>query len=295
MFSDSPATPTRLEVLVELVWEMRQRKLDREAIRKLLQPKGLPDLTPKSNQAMDTLAAARELGVVTEDDNGNIRPAWNTRKTFSPNLVVLAALDEKVLGATDIEPYLALFYSYLITKEDDTAPPGDAGEKWSHDFNRDLYGGRPEGRTNPFNKVKYKGLRAWMRYAGLGWHDAQDVFVPNPYHRLRRSMGDIFGGKKKLDSDAFMFNLARSCPELDGGAIFCEANRGLDLHRTCTRALAVALRDLHDSRVIKLTCPADSRGWSLIRAGVIRNPQEGLHSDSFDFIERLAQTEDGSV
>jgi hypothetical protein len=295
MFTDSPATPTRLEVLVELVWEMRQRKLDRDAIRKLLQPKGLPDLGPKSNQAMETLTAARELGVVTEDQDGNIRPGWNVKKAFNSNAVVLAALDEKVLKSTEVESYFALFYAYLITKEDDTAPPGDAGERWSNDFNRDMYGGRPEGRSNPFNKVKYKGLRAWMRYSGLGWHDAQDTFIPNPYHRIKRRMEEIFEGKKKIDCDIFMSNLAVACPELDGGAIFREANRDLDLHRTCTRALAVALRDLHDNRVVKLTCPADSRGWSLIRAGVIRNPLEDLHSDSFDFIERLAQAEDGSV
>lgn len=190
--------------------------------------------------------------------------------------------------------YFALFYSYLITQEDDTAPVGAAGDRWAHNFNTALYG-RPEGKSNPFNRDKYRGLRRWMRYAGLGWHDAQDTFIPNPYYRLRRSLQEIFNGKKRLDSDVFMANLAQMCPELDGGAIFREANPGLDLNRTCTRALAVALRDLHDNRAIKLSCPADSRGWSLIRAGVIRNPSEGLHSDSFDFIERLAQTEDGRV
>jgi hypothetical protein len=284
MFTDQPVTPRWLEVLLELVWEMRSRKLDREAIRKLLQPQGLPDLSSSSKQAMETLKAARELSLIVEDDDGSYRPAWKARKSFNVKDILLSAIDDKVLSSTEIEPWFARFYSYIITKDDDVLPPGDeGGSRWSSTFNIDLYGGPPS--DNPFNKTKYTGLRRWLRYAGLGWHDAQDCFIPNPYDRIKRNLEVIFRKKKKLSADEFMSNIATNCPELDGGVIFREANKNAEMNRICTRALAIALRDLHDDKIIKLYCPADSRGWSLIRAGEIRNPSEGLYSDDFDTIE----------
>ena len=285
MFTDLPATPTQLEVLVELVWEMRQRKLDRDTIRKLLQPKGLPDLTEKSQQSINTLKAALELCLVTKDAEGSFRPGWNSRRPFSARDLIVSALDEKVLSSTDVELWFARFFSYIITKDDDALPPGIAGERWANDFNRDLYSGtRPD---NPFNRDKYTALRRWLRYTGLGWHDAQDNFIPSPYDRVLRNLDGIFGKRQRLSSDEFMASLASRCPELDGGFIFRESNRNFDLNRTCTRALSTVLRDLHDDKIIKLDCPSDSRGWSLVRAGVILNPQEGLLSDKFDFIEHI--------
>ncbi len=286
MFTDSPTTPTRLEVFLEVVWEMRQRKLDTDAIRNLFQPSGLPGLTPQSKQSIETLKAARELNLVKESEDGSFRPAWKGRKTFDAKGILLSAIDDKVLSSTDIEPWFSLFFSYVITKDDDVVPVGsDAANRWSIAFNKDLYGGPPT--ENPFNPTKYVGLRRWLRYSGLGWHDAQDSFIPNPYDRVRRKLGEVFGKKRRLSSDVFMSNLATHCPELDDGVIFREANINFSLNRICTRALATALRDLHDDKVIKLDCPSDSRGWSLIKGGVIRNPKEGLSSDEFDFVELL--------
>ncbi len=287
MFSDKPTTPTRIEVLLELVNEMRHRKLDRDAIRKMLQPKGLPGLKEASEQANETLKAVRELGLVEEDKDGSYRPTWGGRRPIAAKHILLAALDDKVLSSTEIEPWFARFYSYAISKEDDLIGSGtDFGNKWATGFNRDLYGGQPP--SNPFNPTKYSKLRNWLRYAGLGWHDSQDNFVPNPYERIRRQLNDIFEKRRKLTSDEFMSKLATHCPELDDGAIFRDANKGYNLNRTCTRAVATALRDLHDDRLIRLDCPRDSRGWSLSRAGVVRNPNEGLYADEFDFIEVMA-------
>lgn len=289
MFTDSPATPTRVEVLLELVWAMRQRNLNREAIRKFLQPKGLPGLSPNSQQSLDTLNAARDLGLVEEDADGSFRPKWDVREPFVAKALLLTAMDEKVLSSTKIEPWMARFYSYAITKDNDVIGPGkDAGIRWAEAFNQDVFGGVPA--DNPFNQTKYTGLRRWMRYVGWGWHDSENNFIPSPYERVKRKLLDIFGEKKRQTSDEFMANLAVHCPELDGGEIFREVNKGLGLDKTCSRALAMVLRDLHDDSVVKLDCPADSRGWSLIKAGVIRNPKENLHSDIFDHIALMSQS-----
>ena len=284
MFTHNPITPTRLEVFIELVWEMRQRKLDRDAIKKLLQPRGLPGLSLTSKQAFDVLNAIKELDLVVEDNEGSYRPNWKSRKVFHAKSILLTAIDEKVLSSTTVEPWFARFFSYIITKENDVAPSGSEWEnKWSISFNNDLYGGPPS--DNPFNTTKYIGLRRWLRYAGLGWHDANDSFIPNPYERVQRQLADIFERKNKLSSDEFMNKLALQCPELDGGVIFKEVNKDINMARVCTRALATALRDLHDDGVIKLNCPKDSRGWDLSRAGTIYNPLEDLYGDKFDYIE----------
>jgi hypothetical protein len=218
MFTDKPTTPNRIEVLLELVHAMRQRKLDRTAVRKLLQPKGLSGLTDKSDQANETLKAARELDLIEEDSTGSFRPAWTGRKSFVAKDLLIKALDEKVLSSTEIEPWFARFFSYVITKEEDWLVPGkDAGQRWSTAFNRDLYGGQPP--KNPLNPDKYSDLLNWMGYAGLGWYDSQENFIPSPYDRVRRKLDDIFGKKSKLTSDDFMHNLAFHCPELDGGTM----------------------------------------------------------------------------
>jgi hypothetical protein len=106
-----------------------------------------------------------------------------------------------------------------------------------------------------------------MRYAGLGWHDGSDTFHPNPYERLRRKLPEIFSGAARLEADDFMTRLGAICPELDGGALFLEANPDRsDRVRCCSAGLSHALVDLHLDGVLLLDCPPDSAGWSIAAA-----------------------------
>ena len=70
MFTDTEATPARVEMLLEVVRSMSGRKLDAPTVRQLLQPEGLPGLTSKSEQASKILSAARELELVAAQDDG---------------------------------------------------------------------------------------------------------------------------------------------------------------------------------------------------------------------------------
>lgn len=83
-----------------------------------------------------------------------------------------------------------------------------------------------------------------------------------------------------------MERLGSTCPELDGGTLFAEGvgTSGASSARECTQALATALWRLHDEGAIKLRCPADSRGWSLQKAG--RGVVSGEASNRFDAVER---------
>lgn len=286
MFTDQPVTPTRVETLLNLMREFSDRKFTREILIDLLQPDGLPDRNPNKNQAKQAISAVTELGLVEEDSERRIRLTFKSKDKRSSRQILTEALDEKVLANTQIEPYFALFYSYLLTLNFDGAKQ-QTGEKWASDFQRDVFG--EERPANPFNDTKLTGLNRWFNFTGLGWYDTNKVFQPNPYERLLRRLPLIFGKSKKLTSDNFMQKLAEFCPELDGGEIFLQAHRFRTYDETakiCTLGLSHALIDLHHDGKVRLNCPRDNRGWSIELAEPPSG--EGLDSsriDSIEFIE----------
>lgn len=262
MFTDDSITPPRLEALVDLVRSMSTRRFTAATAKDLLQPDGLPGLSKSSNQATVALSAARQLGLISEAADGQITLARPRDKRPTRD-IILDALDERVLAGRDVEPWFALFYAYLLGRNGN-APPGKGGE-WEIAFNRDVV--RGAAVSNRFNATKYTGLRRWMRYAGLGWHDSSDIFHPNPYERLRRKLPEIFARDVRLDVAEFMVRLREACPELDGGVLFREANQEHDDRvRRCTAGLSHALVDLHLDGVLRLDCPPDSSGWSIAAA-----------------------------
>src|SRR5262249_31985334 len=103
MFTDDPVTPARLETLVELIRRNPRRQFKREQLIALLQPDGLPDLTPQSKQANEVLKAGHELGLLATDD-GVVGATFDKHDERSTERIVLDALDERVLARQDIEP-----------------------------------------------------------------------------------------------------------------------------------------------------------------------------------------------
>lgn len=255
MFTDQPVTPLRLEVLLEFV--RANPGLDRDELKALLQPSSIRG-DAKPVQATATLAAATELKLVEVDSRGRVKL---TRKREEPaRALVLEALDEEVLSKDDVEPYFARFYAFLSG-----SPDRRSNQQWVDDFNAAVYGGERVG--DPFNPTKLSGLWRWLPYAGLGWMDPDDQFQPCPYERVRRLLPTIFGAKRKLEGDAFMEQLASSCPELDGGKIFLAVQVGREREeRQCTPGLAAALIELHLDGILRLHAPPDVQGWSIAAA-----------------------------
>jgi hypothetical protein len=286
MFTDQPVTPTRLETLIDLLRNISNRKLDRKMLTELLQPEGLPDGLPKREQSRQTLKAAFDLRLIKEDEQERLISLTIERKDKrTTRQVVLEALDTLVLSDTQVEPYFALFFSYLLSLNAEGGVK-KSGDEWARDFERDVQGGQRS--ENPFNNTKLTGLHRWMAYAGLGWYDPSEVLQPNPYDRLRRRLPAIFAGEKKLTGEAFMQRLAAECPELDGGGIFIQAHRRQAYDpamKICTLGLSHALIDLHHDELIRLYCPRDSRGWSIEAAEPPAD--EGLQSVRIDTIELL--------
>lgn len=283
MFIDNPTVPTQLEVVLDLLHAIRQKNAPADTVKTLLQPKGLPDLNPKRDQSSNHLHAARELELITKDDEGNERLNYSVREGKpSAREAIIKAFDSIVLSSARVEPWFARFYGYVIASDTDCIPPeGDARSDLCTGFNATLPS--QVERTNLLNNTKLGQYIRWYTYTGLAWQDPSKRLIPDPTMRLRRSLPTIFGSARRLDAGPFMASLGQACPELDGGALFMDAaaKQYNPTDRVCTRALAVALRNLHDEGAIQLDCPKDSQGWSLERGGTVRD-QKTLQSDRFD-------------
>ncbi len=275
MFTDSEATPARVEMLLELVRSMSTRRLDAAAIRQLIQPTGLPGLGKQSDQAGSMIAAARELVLIEDKADGMIRPS-RPRDNRSARAAVVEAIDEKVLRDDKIEPWFALFFAFLLGRDGSAAQGPVAGATWEARFEQELFGGITQ--PNRFNETKYRGLRRWFRYCGLGWHDGDDCFHPNPYERVARQLPVIFSQERELMIDRFIERLSEQCPELDGGYLFLRANPNWDRStRKVSLGLSHALIDLHLDGILVLNCPLDSDGWNIAKAAP---PRDGVHMKS---------------
>lgn len=259
MFTDDQATPARLEILVDLLRD--SRNLTASSAARLLQPKPLTDGNPPKAAAA-TIKAAKELGLLDEDKNsGRLSLLQHARKAEESKSAVLAALDERVLRNTEVEPYFALFYSFVL-ELGKGAYKKRVDEAWATEFNQQVFAG--ERQTNPFNKTKLTGLHRWLSYAGLGWYDPAGNFQANPYQRLRRALPAIFGKERKMSSERFMERLGDICPELDGGALFQRANPTYDsTQKHCTLGLSHALIELEIDGALRLYRPIDSTSWSI--------------------------------
>jgi hypothetical protein len=291
MFTDGPVTPVHLETLVDLLRTTGPGKFDPQALALVLQPESLgsersqhKQSPMKREQTRQALAAAEQLGLA--ERQGTFLAITVERKDKrSTRELVVAALESRVLATREVEPYFALFFSYLLGVGKSAGDPKKTREQWASEFNNHVFGG--ERQANPFNPDKLSGLHRWFRYAGIGWYDPADVFQCNPYERLRRALPAIFEANRKLPGSAFMDRLARICPELDGGAIFRQARPNYDVaERVCTLGLSHALVDLHLDGHIVLHCPQDSSGWSLQEAEPLPLDNQNFRSARIDFVER---------
>jgi hypothetical protein len=282
MFTDELATPTRLETLLDLFRSDASRRWNADAVGPLLQPETLADVKADRPQTKKVGQAARELGLLR--DNGSLAP--EVRDSPLPTrALVLAALDERVLGGLDVEPYFAPFYAFLLGLGKAAGEPRSAAD-WVAAF-RTVY--PPAAQANPFNQVKLTGLHRWYAYAGLGWYDPRGVFHCNPCERLARRMPAIFGGDAELPVGEFIRRLADHCPELDGGTVFQAVNPQYDPERRrCSLGLSHALVELHLDGLLQLRCPADSDGWHI-------NEAEPPHDPEFIRSERIASVTRSAV
>ena len=262
MFTDTVVTPVRVEVMLDLLTKF-PKGVARERLQRLLQPASLAE-DPLAAKA--AISAATQLELIEETDSSStiiLSKGYNKRKSPKQNL--LEAADSVVLSGLDVEYYLALYYSYYLGLGGSVYERFDySRDDWVLAFNKDVF--KNVQQNNPFNKTKHTGQERWMFYFGLGWYDPSGVFQANPYERLIRALPNIFSDSKSMPGDDFMERLSKVCPELDGGDIFNKANSYMkrsNEEKQCSLGLSQALVDLHESEIIELDCPVDSRGWNI--------------------------------
>jgi hypothetical protein len=283
VFTYGPATPVRLEVLLDVLAKY-SIGLKREVIYELLQPSPLSG--GSQGTAKDTLSAALQLGLVEEKQSViKLSNDYNRKKSAKENILKFA--DQMVLSSLKVEKYLALYYAYYLGLDKQVYNrSASSREDWANYFNKDVFNNEPQ--VNPFNKDKHTGLDRWLSYLGLGWYDPSEQFQANPYGRLLRALPSIFGDKLKLLGDQFMVQLAQVCPELDAGEIFLQANKYRSYKpedKQCSLGLSHALVDLHEDKIIRLDCPVDSRGWNIALAQPSRD--DTIRTDRITLIEYL--------
>jgi len=291
MFTDDAVTPVRLEILIDLLRSQRQG-LSRDDLYRILQPEPLSDGRPTFDPAKATVGAGLELQLVQEKE-GRLSLSESCRKEKETAAAILAAFDRVALGSAEVEKYLALFYSYYLGLGKAVYElRAQGGEQWAGQFNQAVFGSVPQ--ENRFNETKLRGLHRWLSYVGLGWYDPSDpfstckTFQANPFDRIVRALPVIFVRARKLEGDEFMEKLAAACPELDGGKLFLQANRGWQKdEKKCTLGLSHALIELHLDEVIQLNCPADSAGWSVGEAEPPRD--DHFRSDRFASVKYVSR------
>jgi hypothetical protein len=287
LFTDNPVTPMRLEALIDLLREYPG--LTRQQVKSLLQPRVLGE-DHGYIQAQATLRAATDLELIVEDvdemesadEMGSADKRLHVKGSASvaTRSLIETALDARVLGSTDVEPYFALFYAFVHGCTESGSNKW-TNVQWSSEFNDRAYpGGLPD---NPFNPTKLSALRRWFDYAGLGWFDPAGNFQPCPYGRVQRALPTIFHDQEKMLADEFMRRLALTCPELDGGRIFLRVHPDTE-PRTLQRPLAQALVELHLDGVLRLHAAPDSQGWDM---GNVEPPRDKatLRGDRLDEVE----------
>lgn len=279
MFTHEPVTPIRLEVLIDLLRGYGEG-LPRKDVYRLLQPRSIDDAPAAVEKTVD---AGIQLMLLRESGK-SISLSPECRKPPEARAAILAQFDERVLASMEVEKYFALYYSFYLAR----GKSADDSDKavWADHFSQAVFGDEPQG--NRFNETKLTGLHRWLSYVGLGWYDPREVFQANPYDRVERSLGAIFKKGRVLESSEFIKSLGQACPELDGGKMFMQANKGYDLKdMRCTLGLSHALIELHLDKVIRLDCSSEGSGWSIRDAEPLAT--EGFKSGSFIAVELLGR------
>ena len=183
MFTDVPGTPLHLESLIGFLRQNSRRSLSSKEIRDSFQPASIHH---EQDQSENTIRAIEQL-LLGENKTGQFVLTQRARGRSPVRRTILEAIDENVLAKLDVEPFLALFYAYMLGLNGTAT--GKKREEWVLAFNRDVFDNVKQ--NNQFNTTKLTGLHRWKSYMGLGWYDPKGCLLytsPSPRDRTRSRM-----------------------------------------------------------------------------------------------------------
>ena len=217
MFMDSTATSNRLETLAKVLMAKDLPQMDEKSLKALLAPTSLTNYAPLSPNEL--LKAGKLIGLVTYcKDTKLINKISSDGKNAKQKL--LEILDDKILSRTDIEPYFAKLYAYILFTDQELSNNEKLIEALILEVNKKFLG---FDQNNQLNYTKLSSYLPWYSYFGLTQTMKQEgrnvLSEAYPYERIARKLNNIFNSKQELLIDEFMQNLGSNCPELDCGEI----------------------------------------------------------------------------
>lgn len=271
IYTNYGAVPSRLLALASLLLKMGP--LPREEARALLHPLPLRGGT----QFNEIVEAATECGLVTAEGamlaltEPIVKAVASTRDgleklmpAFMGRLVLCASVKGK-------DNRFARICAWVLMHPLDGVP--GTHEKLKDQFKQDGFD-RQSYYLN--DNAAWDMVFYWMRYLGLisrlSSEGVQGI-VPDPTRFLDWHLGEIFssvGDGKPLEAQAFVANVARVCPVLDGGGVWCQVQAisppswGPD---KLSPSLSLAMQRLSSSKRIKVGSTGDQRKFLLTADG----------------------------
>jgi hypothetical protein len=267
VLSNPQGTPERVWSLVAGLAALGG-ECDRQTFDALLNPGYIKDgelVRAKDTLAANALGAASSLGLVEAGREKAVLPAClKLADTSAFADYVHDRLSSLKSGETDSAILDA--YSWLAAESDRQGGLGwiyDLGrEQFADNANAALVGQDDDGRL--MNTTKVVAWRRWLAFMGLGVPiPISNAFdFPTPTARLARELerADISAGTV-IPADQFLTLLAGRMPYLDRGRLFtqaCERIGHTPSSRRLSPLVSVALRDLHDDGILKLTLSGDA-------------------------------------
>ena len=236
------------------------------------------------NDLTVNLRCARELGLVTIDDEG-VHLAPTARKPANESVEATVGYIRRLVlapemntaawrsqqGARDLTNALAWFLQFPAS----AAPTNWEGHERSAfalqtaDFGRrnDVSDDADDevgvgGGWPIINDTRWNPFRRWACSLGFCWQSPSGDLIPDPTPAVRAVLADVFDGETVMDGPAFVRSLGKHLPVLETGdyRAFVEANwtRPRESHARLSAATTDALRRLQREGRIALDDRADA-------------------------------------
>jgi hypothetical protein len=267
VLSSPQGTPERVWSLVAGLAALGG-ECDRQTFDALLNPGYMKDgglVRAKDTLAANALGAASSLGLVEAGrDKAVLAEGLNLGDASAFADYVHDRLSSLKSGETDSA--ILETYSWLAAQSDRQGGLGwiyDLGrEQFADHANAALVGEDDDGR--PMNTTKVVAWRRWLAFIGLGvpLPIPNTPDFPTPTARLARELERAgISPDTVMPAEQFLTLLAGRTPYLDRGRLYVQACQQIG-HTASSRRLSpllsVALRDLHDDGILKLTLSGDA-------------------------------------
>ena len=257
------AMPTRVRLIVSALSERPSGETE-ERLLALCSPQSLwRDVNEPTSVFKANLSAAKELGLVDEED-GKLRVKLGTvRKSTSVGAAVFDAIEAGLLSTDDVQDNQedfarAVAWFLMQSPRHPLAFATNYKPKLEEQLQPET--GRPFDLTS---RDRWNTFTYWLRYLGYGEVIADRAVVPDPTKALRRHLPKAMAGMADLPIGAFFANLAAHVIVFEQGRVrrYIESETMPDYQREpqrLSKSTSFALVRLEREGLVRLRNPSDA-------------------------------------